>query len=65
MADKTYIFTEEQLKRFLYRTIIGATEDEYLTTHKLAEEFLERFSIDLAYEETMQDILLSMEKIQS
>lgn len=53
MVSKTYLFTEEQLKRFLYRAVIGANEDAYLTSNLLAEEFLARFNIELAYEETM------------
>ncbi len=55
MTTKTYLFTEEQLRRFLHRTIIGANEDTYLESNLLAEEFVERFNIELAYEEMMLD----------
>lgn len=49
-----YIFTEEQLKKFLYRAIIGANEDGYLKNTLLAEEFLGQFNIGVAYEELME-----------
>ena len=50
-----YIFTEEQLKKFLYRAIIGANEDGYLKNTLLAEEFLGQFNIEVAYEELMDE----------
>ncbi len=56
MNDKTYIFTETQLRKFLHRAIIGANEDTYLESNLLAEEFVERFNIELAYKEMMLDV---------
>ncbi len=53
MNDKTYLFTEQQLRIFLEDTLIGANQHIFLKSHGLVREFLKELDMDDLYEQVM------------
>ena len=55
MNDKTYLFTEEQLRVFLEDALVGVNQHIYLKSHQWAYQFLRELDIDEVYAEVIEN----------